>query len=50
MVRADAPKDRSEKGADMAKAPILTTSAGNPVSDSQNSLTASPRGPFRLQD
>ena len=28
----------------MAKAPILTTSAGNPVSDSQNSPTASPRG------
>lgn len=34
----------------MAKAPILTTPAGNPVSDNQNSLTAGPRGPFRLQD
>jgi catalase len=34
----------------MAKAPILTTSAGKPVSDNQNSLTAGPGGPLRLQD
>jgi catalase len=34
----------------MAKAAFPTTSAGNPVSDNQNSLTASPRGPLRVQD
>jgi Catalase len=28
----------------------LTTSAGNPIADSQNSLTAGPRGPLSLQD
>ncbi|OLS20933.1 MAG: Catalase A [Candidatus Heimdallarchaeota archaeon LC_3] len=28
----------------------LTTSAGNPVADNQNSLTAGPRGPVLLQD
>jgi len=28
----------------------LTTSAGNPVADNQNSLTAGPRGPLLLQD
>ena len=50
MVRANAPKTAPQRGADMAKAPILTTSAGNPVSDNQNSLTASPRGPLRVQD
>jgi hypothetical protein len=50
MVRADAPKTAPEQGADMATAPILTTSAGNPVSDNQNPLTASRRGRFRLQD
>lgn len=32
------------------KAPILTTSAGNPVGDNQNSLTAGARGPVLLQD
>jgi catalase len=30
--------------------PTLTTSAGNPVADNQNSLTAGPRGPVLLQD
>ena len=34
----------------MAKAAFPTTSAGNPASDNQNSLTTSPRGPLRLQD
>ena len=29
---------------------IITTSAGNPVADNQNSLTAGPRGPLLLQD
>ncbi len=28
----------------------LTTSAGNPIADNQNSLTAGPRGPSLLQD
>ena len=28
----------------------LTTSAGNPVADNQNSLTAGPRGPVLMQD
>ncbi len=30
--------------------PPLTTSAGNPVADNQNSITAGPRGPLLLQD
>ena len=33
-----------------SKCPILTTSAGNPVPDNQNSLTAGERGPLLLQD
>src|SRR5258707_2430253 len=28
----------------------LTTSAGNPIADNQNALTAGPRGPLLLQD
>lgn len=34
----------------MKKKPTLTTTAGNPVGDNQNSLTAGPRGPLLLQD
>jgi len=34
----------------MAKRPILTTTAGNPVGDNQNATTAGPRGPLLLQD
>jgi catalase len=34
----------------MAKRPTRTTSAGNPVADNQNSITAGPRGPVLLQD
>jgi len=30
--------------------PQLTTTAGNPVADNQNSLTAGPRGPLLMQD
>jgi catalase len=30
--------------------PILTTDAGAPVADNQNSLTAGPRGPLLVQD
>jgi len=33
----------------MAK-PTLTTSAGNPIADNQNSIIAGPRGPVLLQD
>ncbi len=33
-----------------SKKSILTTSAGNPVADNQNSLSAGPRGPLLLQD
>jgi catalase len=32
------------------KSPTLTTSAGAPVADNQNSLSAGPRGPVLLQD
>src|SRR5271170_6152141 len=28
----------------------LTTSAGNPIADNQNSISAGPRGPLLLQD
>jgi catalase len=35
----------------MPKKPeIMTTSAGNPVADNQNSITAGPRGPLLMQD
>lgn len=34
----------------MSKCPVLTTTAGAPVADNQNSLTAGPRGPVLLQD
>src|SRR6202140_5551373 len=33
-----------------AKPSQLTTSAGNPVADNQNSITAGPRGPLLMQD
>jgi catalase len=34
----------------MPKKPILTTTAGAPIADNQNSVTAGPRGPVLLQD
>ncbi|WP_417516191.1 catalase [Minwuia sp.] len=34
----------------MADKPTLTTSAGNPIADNQNSLTAGERGPILMQD
>jgi catalase len=34
----------------MTDRPVLTTSAGAPVADNQNSLSAGPRGPLLLQD
>lgn len=33
-----------------SQSPQLTTTAGNPVADNQNSLTAGPRGPLLMQD
>src|ERR1700684_2521887 len=32
------------------KPETLTTTAGNPVADNQNSITAGPRGPLLMQD
>ncbi len=34
----------------MSKCPFMTTSAGIPVADNQNSLTAGPRGPVLMSD
>ncbi|WP_374262061.1 catalase [Zoogloea sp.] len=34
----------------MSKCPIMTTSAGSPIADNQNTLTAGPRGPVLMQD
>ena len=34
----------------MSDRPILTTTAGNPIADNQNSATAGPRGPVLMQD
>ena len=34
----------------MAKRPTMTTSAGAPIPDNQNSITAGERGPLLLQD
>jgi catalase len=31
-------------------APTMTTTAGNPIADNQNSITAGPRGPLLMQD
>ena len=35
---------------DSSKRPVLTTTAGAPIPDNQNSITAGPRGPVLLQD
>ena len=34
----------------MDKCPYMTTAAGTPVADNQNSQTAGPRGPVLMQD
>ena len=34
----------------MAKTPTLTTTAGNPIADTQNALSAGPTGPLLMQD
>ena len=39
-----------EKREDMAEKPTLTTSAGNPVADNQNAITAGLRGPLLIED
>ena len=33
----------------MADRPVLTTAAGAPIGDNQNSVTAGPRGPLLMQ-
>jgi catalase len=35
---------------DKSSCPVMTTTAGAPIADNQNSLTAGPRGPVLLQD
>ena len=40
------PNDKSTK----PSGPQLTTTAGNPVADNQNSLSAGPPGPLLMQD
>lgn len=42
-TRSDTPMNKSAP-------PILITSAGIPVRDNQNSITAGPRGPLLVQD
>ena len=34
----------------MSDRPPMTTAAGRPIGDNQNSLTAGPRGPVLMQD
>jgi len=34
----------------MSKCPLMTTAAGDPIADNQNSLTAGPRGPVLMAD
>ncbi|WP_269714594.1 catalase [Caulobacter sp. NIBR2454] len=34
----------------MSKPPVMTTSAGAPIADNQNSMSAGPRGPLLMQD
>jgi len=34
----------------MTERPTLTTTAGAPIADNQNSITAGPRGPVLMQD
>ena len=34
----------------MTKKPILTATAGAPIADNQNSITAGPMGPLLIQD
>jgi catalase len=47
IIEEDAMKDASKK---TTKPPVMTTTAGAPVADNQNSVTAGPRGPVLMQD
>ena len=38
--------DKPEK----AQCPVMTTNAGRPVGDNQNSVTVGPRGPILMED
>src|SRR5262245_46063346 len=49
-VSAAAPRGARQCRRSVMSDPILTTSAGAPIADNQNSLTAGPRGPVLLQD
>ncbi|AHE56452.1 catalase [Sphingomonas sanxanigenens DSM 19645 = NX02] len=48
-VKKAAPLTEEERPA-MSDKPQMTTSAGNPIADNQNSLSAGPRGPLLLED
>src|SRR4030088_1607279 len=51
-LRAAACRDPAHnmRSTSVVKSPTLTTAAGNPVPDNQNSITAGPRGPVLMQD
>jgi catalase len=46
IIEEDAMKDASKK---TTKPPVMTTTAGAPVADNQNSVTAGPRGPVLMR-
>jgi catalase len=52
LLRAAACRDPAHnmRSTSVVKSPTLTTAAGNPVPDNQNSITAGPRGPVLMQD
>jgi len=52
LLRAAACRDPAHnmRSTSVVKSPTLTTGAGNPVPDNQNSITAGPRGPVLMQD
>jgi len=52
LLRAAACRDSAHnmRSTSVVKSPTLTTGAGNPVPDNQNSITAGPRGPVLMQD
>ena len=43
-------KAKTRKEGIKSDKPILSTTAGNPIADNQNALTAGPRGPVLMQD
>ena len=48
--KARATRRAANQGNPCPKAPTLTTTAGAPIADNQNSETAGPRGPLLMQD